>query len=175
MGHRKRLFTELRGPLGSTEHAWKSRPSRPVEGQRSPEGPYLLQRKNWFSSRLQAVRVYTGSSDIRQPRSQTLPELPEEADVRLTSTDVLPLRAGRGGLWPSVHAPPAAHAPSSRRLRSASPGRLRSLVESAPARSLGALHLRLPPLTPRGGSGPGGTMFTSTGSSGLCEYRFSHP
>lgn len=27
------------------------------------------------------------------------------------------------------------------------------------------------PLQPRGGSGQGGTMFTSTGSSGLCEYR----
>lgn len=28
-----------------------------------------------------------------------------------------------------------------------------------------------PPPVPRGGSGSGGTMFTSTGSSGLCEYR----
>ncbi|KAJ8787289.1 hypothetical protein J1605_005875 [Eschrichtius robustus] len=28
-----------------------------------------------------------------------------------------------------------------------------------------------PPPVPRGASGSGGTMFTSTGSSGLCEYR----
>lgn len=124
---------------------------------------------------LQAVRFCTGSSKIRQPGSQTRPELPEAATVRLSRTHALPLRTGRGGLWPSVHAPQAAHAPSSRRLRSASPGRLRLLADSAPARSLGALHLRLPfPLTPRGGSGPCGTMFTSTGSSGLCEYRFPH-
>lgn len=88
----------------------------------------------------------------------------------------LPVLAGRRGLRPSVLAPQAAHAPSSWRLGSASPGRLCARVESAPARSLGGSPPPPPlPLTPRGGSGPGGTMFTSTGSSGLCEYRLLHP
>lgn len=36
----------------------------------------------------------------------------------------------------------------------------------------GSLHLCFPShCSPRRGSGSGGTMFTSTGSSGLCEYR----
>lgn len=48
----------------------------------------------------------------------------------------LPVLAGRGGLRPSALAPQTAHAPSSWRLGSASPGRLCSRVESAPARSL---------------------------------------
>jgi hypothetical protein len=41
-----RLFTERQGPHGSTEHAWDSRPSRPVKGQRSRERPGVLWRKN---------------------------------------------------------------------------------------------------------------------------------
>lgn len=72
-----------------------------------------VSRKAWYSTEeepallvaLQAVRFCTGSSGIRQPRFQTRPELPEKADVRLTRTYALPLRAGRGGLWPSVHSP----------------------------------------------------------------------
>lgn len=111
-----------------------------------------------------------------QSLSQTSRDYQNDRRVRPSRPHALPAIAGRGGLRPGVLAPQAAHAPSSWRLGSASPGRLCSRVESAPARSLGGSPPPPPlPLTPRGGSGPGGTMFTSTGSSGLCEYRLLYP
>ncbi|XP_057563269.1 ubiquitin-associated domain-containing protein 2 isoform X2 [Hippopotamus amphibius kiboko] len=51
--------------------------------------------------------------------------------------------------------------------------RIRRPARSAPARSPGSLHLRFPSPVPRGGSGSGGTMFTSTGSSGLYKAPVS--
>lgn len=53
----------------------------------------------------------------------------------------------------------------------APPRRIRRPAESAPAPLPGLSTSASPPPDPRGGSGPGGTMFTSTGSSGLCKYR----
>lgn len=67
-------------------------------------------------TRTAARMLHNDTSSFPNP-----PELPEEADVRLSRTNALPLPAGRGGLWPSVLASQAAHAPSSWRLRSASP------------------------------------------------------
>lgn len=170
-------FAEPRGLLGGTEHACKPRPARPGKGQGLENGPVLYCGRTDChrrpASRSSAPGTLASSDAFPKPAGTTR-TIGASAPTALPHP--LPVLAGRGGLRPSVLAPQAAHAPSSWRLGSASPGRLCARVESAPARSLGGSPPPPPlPLTPRGGSGPGGTMFTSTGSSGLCEYRLLHP
>nr|XP_021500165.1 ubiquitin-associated domain-containing protein 2 isoform X1 [Meriones unguiculatus] len=96
-----------------------------------------------------------------------LPVLPEEADPA-ARTHFLSRQEGAGARPPSRACVFLLAAPERLGGPPALPG------ESAPARSLGSSPPPPPlPLTPRGGSGPGGTMFTSTGSSGLYKAPLS--
>ncbi|XP_055465569.1 uncharacterized protein LOC129678712 [Psammomys obesus] len=92
-----------------------------------------------------------------------IPVLPEGADP-VALTHFLPRQEGAGAR------PQAAHASSSWRLRSASAGRLRSLVK---VRLRGRWGPSPPPRPLPRGLRAGGTMFTSTGSSGLYKAPLS--
>lgn len=96
-------------------------------------------------------------------------EKPGEVDPIAADALPFPSRKGGGGQSGAPHRMRMRFSQAAPEVESSC--RIRRLVGSAPARSPVSPPLLPLPLVPRGGSGSGGTMFSSTGSSGLCEYR----
>lgn len=169
-----------------TEHAWNA-PGVP-SGERlevARNTPHAGTLEDSFATRVRgtwggaehlsaASRSYTHapltnshSFSKGDPQQSGKPGQTDPSDCGPTS---LPRQEGRGRAERCV--PRAAHAPLA-----GSPWSGIQLPDSPPRRECACAVAGFPPpplplpLSPRGGSGSGGTMFTSTGSSGLCEYR----